>query len=403
MTKIVNHANCLNMKLVQKIARELNQPEMLKQLGMTMLALSVAVLILRPLAFPHEPYLWGGDFNTFWAASWLAQHGGVDRLYGTNMLSSIPGLAVPAPPWFYPPPMLLLAWPAALLPFPAAYAAFAAFSLLLGVAVWKFWKLDRLHLILLLASPVLLLNLLYGQNGFITAALWTGGLLLLEKKPFVAGSLFGLLIIKPQLAVLAPLVLLADRQWRALAGMIFSALLLAEISWFVFGPDVWLDFIRNSAAIGDLLKTGVIVDVNKIGSIYIASRMSGAGHGEALLMQAMIAFTALALCLNLWVRKDVPFGHKAAAVLIATLLITPYQFIYDLTLLLGAIVFWHQASGPLWRSEERFCAWLLWLAPLLSQGFASTLYIGCLPPILLLSLWQLTKAPRMQPASLHPQ
>src|SRR3546814_9794178 len=43
----------------------------------------------------------------------------------------------------------------------------------------------------LLAFPGVLLNIGHGQNGFLTAALMGGGVLLLERRPWLAGALFG--------------------------------------------------------------------------------------------------------------------------------------------------------------------------------------------------------------------
>ena len=52
-----------------------------------------------------------------------------------------------------------------------------------------------------------------------TAALFGGGLSLLERRPLLAGGLLGLLIYKPQLGLLIPVALLAGRHWRASEGV----------------------------------------------------------------------------------------------------------------------------------------------------------------------------------------
>lgn len=53
----------------------------------------------------------------------------------------------------------------------------------------------------------------FGQNSFLTAALLGGSLLLLDKRPIVAGVLIGLLSYKPQFGLLIPLVLVATGRW----------------------------------------------------------------------------------------------------------------------------------------------------------------------------------------------
>ena len=70
----------------------------------------------------------------------------------------------------------------------------------------------------LLAAPAVFINAVGGQNGTWTAALFGGGLSLLERRPLLAGGLLGLLIYKPQLALLIPVALLAGRHWRAFAA-----------------------------------------------------------------------------------------------------------------------------------------------------------------------------------------
>ena len=61
-------------------------------------------------------------------------------------------------------------------------------------------------------SPAISTNIGLGQNGAITAALLMGGLSLLETRPYAAGALLGLLIFKPQIAILLPVMVLAGGQ-----------------------------------------------------------------------------------------------------------------------------------------------------------------------------------------------
>lgn len=51
--------------------------------------------------------------------------------------------------------------------------------------------------ILIALSPASIINTIGGQNGFLTAALLLGSLLLLDRRPFVVGILIGPLIFKP--------------------------------------------------------------------------------------------------------------------------------------------------------------------------------------------------------------
>jgi len=64
---------------------------------------------------------------------------------------------------------------------------------------------------LALAFPGTFQNFIQGQNGFLSAALLGGGLVILERFPLTGGMLLGALSYKPHLAALIPVALLAGR------------------------------------------------------------------------------------------------------------------------------------------------------------------------------------------------
>ncbi len=74
---------------------------------------------------------------------------------------------------------------------------------------------DRRAWLPALAFPAVFINIGHGHNGFLTAALFGGGLLLLDRRPMVSGILLGLLCYKPQFGILIPLALAAGGYWRA--------------------------------------------------------------------------------------------------------------------------------------------------------------------------------------------
>jgi len=380
---------CMTMATRPSLAQELNSPATLRMLGIIALFLGILILVLRPLAFPNEPYLWGGDYTTFWTGSWLAQHGELARLYGTKMLTHIPGLSVPAAPWFYPPTMLLAVYPAASLPFLLSYGIFCVIALTAAIAAWRIGKFSKLHLLLLLAAPAVLLNLLYGQNGVLTAAFWCIGLTLLPTHAFLAGALLGLTTVKPQLAILLPFLLLASRNLEAFTGFALTSFALIAGSFALFGMQPWLDFLTTLSGVSQLLESGKVIDVSKIGSLYIAARLAGAGFAEAMLLHAALALAAFVFCLHAWSRTDLSHGHKAAIALITALLLTPYQFVYDLALLLPAMAFWQTASAGKLDGTDRLTLWLLWIAPFISQAGIVAFGVGLLPAVLVLALWRL--------------
>ena len=101
--------------------------------------------------------------------------------------------------------------------------------------------------------PALFINAVGGQNGAMTAALLGGGLMLVDRRPIIAGILFGMMIYKPHLAVMLPFALLAGRRWLVAFVTGATAALLVVISVAVYGVDAWLHYQHNidCAAHGD--------------------------------------------------------------------------------------------------------------------------------------------------------
>ena len=73
-------------------------------------------------------------------------------------------------------------------------------------------------LLVALAFPAVLINIGHGQNGFLTAALLGGALVVLERRPIMAGFMLGLLVYKPQYGLLLPLVLAVSGRWKCFAS-----------------------------------------------------------------------------------------------------------------------------------------------------------------------------------------
>src|SRR6202043_3793016 len=101
---------------------------------------------------------------------------------------------------------------------------------------------------LMLASPFAAWNFLIGQNGFLTASLLGASLLLLERRPVLAGVFIGCLTYKPQFGILLPLALAAANQWRAFVSTAVTALILTGASIAAFGTGPWIAFPEQLAA-----------------------------------------------------------------------------------------------------------------------------------------------------------
>jgi len=135
--------------------------------------------------------------------------------------------------WHYPPFLLFVAAALALMPYVTALAVWQGATLLLYLGmIWAILRSvplggegtstparDPLWLLLALAYPAVFVNIGHGHNGFLTAALLGTALVVLDRRPVVAGILFGLMSYKPQFGLMIPLVLVATGRWRTLEPM----------------------------------------------------------------------------------------------------------------------------------------------------------------------------------------
>ncbi len=128
---------------------------------------------------------------------------------------------------------------------------------------------------------------------------------------------------------------------------------------------------------------------HKIQSAFSWARMWGASVGIAYLAQATVTLCAGGALVWLW-RTAAPFALKAAALLIATLLATPYSLDYDLMLLAPAIGF--LAVDGIQRGYAPYQKSLLaalWLMPLLARSVAQATFIPLAVPLMLLVFMQI--------------
>ncbi|MFL6735021.1 MAG: glycosyltransferase family 87 protein [Sphingomicrobium sp.] len=322
----------------------------------------------------------GTDFSNVWTAgsmvldgraaevwSW-PQHFAVQRSFHHKPDVDVFG-------WHYPPPFLLIATLLATLPYLVALALWQAVTLAPFALMLRCYTGRREAILLTVAAPVTLICLTHGHNGFLTGLLLGGGLMLLDKRPFYAGLLFGCLIYKPQLAVIIPPLLLATRQWRAIVGAMLSAGLLMSITLAMWGWPVWQAFVDSLPLTRHIVIEQGSTGWHKIMSPFSAIRMWGGTLPIAYAVQGLA--TAACVVGVVWLswtrqRPELRNAFVCAAVLIST----PYVLDYDYVVLLPALAF-------LWVDSERngYGAWdkslmaLAWATPIAGRQIAENLYL----------------------------
>ncbi len=141
--------------------------------------------------------------------------------------------------WHYPPTFLFAAAALALLPYTAAALFWLWLTLSAYVAAVRQIVGERAGYFTAIGSPAALWNVSAGQNGFLTAALIGGSLLLMQKRPRLAGICLGLLSYKSHFGLLFPVALIAAAQWRLIASAAVVTAGMAALSLLVFGTASW--------------------------------------------------------------------------------------------------------------------------------------------------------------------
>ena len=317
----------------------------------------------------------GMDFAPFYVASSLALSGHPPLVYddasqrtAERKVAGYKGAAYET--WDYPPTFLLMVLPLSLLSYHLSLVTWTLLTLAAYLSVLWVILPDRSAMWLSIAFPAAFVNMRDGQNGFVSLALMGGGLLLLERRPILAGLLLGVLSYKPQFGILIPIVLAATGHWRAFASATVTILGLAAVTDFVFGWDTWRAFLVSMPITSHRLLVEGSIGFGKMQSVFGAARVWGASLATSYMLQGSVGLATLGTVLWVW-RERVPFSMKAAALVTGTLLVTPYMVDYDLVLLAAPIA-WLAYEGlhSGFLPWEKSILFLAWICPLLARPFS---------------------------------
>ena len=351
----------------------------------------------------------GYDFIAFWSAARLALDGRPEAAYDWAAIAAAHRIAVPSLKpivfaWHYPPTYLLAVVPLGLLPYAVALVVFVVATGALWAGLVRRVLPDRRAWIVAAAAPAGLINLLDGQNGFLTASLAGFALILLARRPGMAGMLIGLLAIKPHLAVLFPLALIAERQWRSIAAAAATAAVFVGASIAACGWATVAAFLHDVPISRELIDQGA-VPWGAMPSPYVFALSLGLRPSAAAVLQVLMALFAAACVWRVWRNPGAPFEAKAATLVAGSLLVSPFLFTYDLTwavLAIGWLALLGLKTG--FHRGEREILLFAWLAPaLMSPVHALTALQLGFPAVLLLLLAALRRAetaPRLAEAVL---
>jgi hypothetical protein len=218
-------------------------------------------------------------------------------------------------------------------------------------------KFSKLYLALTAAATLSFLPVCFtiwiGQVGLVFGLLpLAAGFYFLGSSPLLAGLIFSLLFLKPQMLFLAVFLIvseLAQKRVMALVGMCIGVMVLAQSNAIAFGPEVfqaWLNCLRLSDKIFSDPANGVAIHLAT--SLPRAVLLSQPVAQHAMLKPIVYGLAFLLLALGLGVVTML--SHSSSAIkskttkanlslvigCLALPLVVPHLFIYDLCTIVPA-------------------------------------------------------------------
>ena len=290
-----------------------------------------------------DGFLAGSQFVSFYAAARLLIERGGAHVYDLRLQASYQSSLshlYAFLPYIHPPYYTPLIAPLGLMDERTAYLAWGVVTIILAAAAIALMLATSRNLrgwralppaALAAASLPLFAVLQQGQSDMVMLLPLAGAYVAWSYgRQGWAGALSGLALVKPQLLILLPVLFIARRAWRALAAMAAVAVLLAVVALLVSGPQGTADYLRLVVGwtIGD--RESALITAQNVSSLRGLFEHAPGGRVPALvLLAALLALIGLSLS---W-RPHVPRLDMALAIA-ASLALSPYQNLHDMSLLL---------------------------------------------------------------------
>jgi len=282
-----------------------------------LIALFVVTIVVQAAVF-QDPQLMGRDAEI---TDFTAYHIAGDM--------ALEGRAVEAYDWKVPFTAVVAAL--ATIPIGISYLLFASVTLLFFLAaLWRLcgkWSAAGLIFVL----PAVIVNARCGQNGFLTAGLIGVFLIYFRTEWFRSGLALGAMVVKPHLAVAISLVSLLRWSWGRIlvaAAVVIGSSMIATL---VLGPEIWSAFLQATRDGSKFMSAGNY-PLDRMTSIY--AMLSRFGIKTSMALAAHVAM-AIGCLLAVWraYKSNLDAAGFGALVAFCTVMISPYNYDYDLCVL----------------------------------------------------------------------
>ncbi len=364
-------------------------------------ALSALLFIKDYLSAQHSRGLsingsaiWGRDFVNVFTSGRLVIEGRLADVYDKSAYHAWQtnqfGGGIRDHMYSYPPVTLLYTPAFGVIPYFWSLALWTIISLLLfGLAARPWLAREKLPEILSLILPTTIVCVWAGHYGLIMGALWLSAWHHLEKRPKLSGLMTGLMIIKPHMAVLMPILYLRRKAWTAMATATATVAVLVGVSILFFGIDLWKTYLESTSQSQLSLLHATHTFFAKMMPT-LSPALFAYGFPASLVWEVQVAVATIVITL-MW-RFQPADPHRAGlAAAAATFLILPYGFNYDMTVVgLASLIMLYRAtrSFRIWPALMASVIFLLasfitymnkagfWISPLLLGAFLFQLLWG---------------------------
>lgn len=325
---------------------------------------SIAFLVLGVIASLANVVLGSGlrvltgnalfpDFLAHWTGGRLLLDGQLEHLYDADFQARLQWAIIGEGDdvsWFVGPPFTAILYaPFAALPFAVAgvlwtlisIAAIAASLVLLKPLVPRLAQDWVVVVLAVLACQPVLEVIGAGQDSALSMLVWAAGLrALVAGRDALAGGVFGLGLIKPQLVLVAPPTFLVQRRWSALGVWLALAVLAAAASVALIGVDGIRDWITTliSQRYDEQINVGQAWKQLSASALLVSIVPPAFAHAAQVVGLGICVVLAVAFLVVAWRAPRTAWLDVWTLAALTTVVASPHLLVYDLLIAVPAVL-----------------------------------------------------------------